>query len=207
MAYFEYEFTDNITVRGEFVSGAVDYNTRLYAPGFNDFYSGAGLVDDRFPIAIGSNPGNPFRAFADGSTITDYIPSLMWDPNDNNTFLPPGTQCLLAGRNRPTCGRRASPPAPTCRASRTATRAAKPAVWGGGSSTWNARPTRQLDFVDVNRNGRYDYLMEPGELLVFGAGHERRRHPRPRLGRRRHCRQQRPAPAGGQGCAHGARRR
>ena len=37
--YFEYEFNDYITVRGEFVSSSVDYNTRLYAPGFNDFDS------------------------------------------------------------------------------------------------------------------------------------------------------------------------
>ena len=37
MGYFEYEFNDYLTVRGEFVAGTVDYNTRLYAPGFNDF--------------------------------------------------------------------------------------------------------------------------------------------------------------------------
>ena len=67
MAYFEYEFNDYITVRGEFVAGSVDYNTRLYAPSFNDFTNASGPVNDRMAIAIGSNPGNPFRAFADGS--------------------------------------------------------------------------------------------------------------------------------------------
>ncbi len=167
MAYFEYEFTDNITVRGEFVSGAVDYNTRLYAPGFNDFYSGnGGRVDDRYPIAIGSNPGNPFRAFADGSTITDYIPSLLWDPNDNNTFLPPGTNVFWPGVTPDVWPAGVAP----CRdlpGFSDCNPGSNPAVWGGGSSTGTARPTRQLDFIDVNRNGRYDYLMEPGELLVF----------------------------------------
>ena len=42
-----------------------------------------------------------------------------------------------------------------------------PDIWPGGSNTWTARPTRQLDFRDLNGNGRYDYLEEPGELLVF----------------------------------------
>ena len=86
-------------------------------------------------IAVGSNPGNPFRAFADGSSW------MGWDPADNNTFLPPGTGIYWPG--------------------------VEPSVWPGGSNTWTARPTRQLDFRDLNGNGRYDYLQEPGELLVF----------------------------------------
>ena len=136
MGYFEYEFNDYITVRGEFVSGSVDYNTRLYAPGFNDFDDADGiLVNDRMPIAIGSNPGNPFRAFADGSSW------LGWDVTDNNSFLPPGTSTYWPG--------------------------VSPDIWPGGSNTWTARPTRQLDFRDLNGNGRYDYLEEPGELLLF----------------------------------------
>ena len=136
MGYFEYEFNDYITVRGEFVSGSVDYNTRLYAPGFNDFDDADGiLVNDRMPIAIGSNPGNPFRAFADGSSW------MGWDVTDNNSFLPPGTGTYWPG--------------------------VSPDIWPGGSNVWNARPTRQLDFRDLNGNGRYDYLEEPGELLLF----------------------------------------
>ena len=136
MGYFEYEFNDYITVRGEFVSGSVDYNTRLYAPGFNDFDDADGiLVNDRMPIAIGSNPGNPFRAFADGSSW------MGWDVTDNNSFLPPGTGTYWPG--------------------------VSPDIWPGGSNTWTARPTRQLDFRDLNGNGRYDYLEEPGELLLF----------------------------------------
>ena len=136
MGYFEYEFNDYVTVRGEFVTGSVDYNTRLYAPGFNDFDDADGiLVNDRTPIAIGSNPGNPFRAFADGSSW------MGWDVEDNNSFLPPGTGTYWPG--------------------------VSPDIWPGGSNTWTARPTRQLDFRDLNGNGRYDYLEEPGELLVF----------------------------------------
>ena len=142
--YFEYEFNDYVTVRGEFVSSSVDYNTRLYAPGFNDFDSSSGgLANDRMGIAVGSNPGNPFRAFADGSTINDYYDGVngVWDPTDNNTFLPPGDDQYWPG--------------------------VSPDIWPGGSNTWTARPTRQLDFRDLNGNGRYDYLEEPGELLVF----------------------------------------
>ena len=142
--YFEYEFNDYITVRGEFVSSSVDYNTRLYAPGFNDFDSSSGgLVNDRMGIAVGSNPGNPFRAFADGSTINDYYDGVngVWDPTDNNIFLPPGDDQYWPGVSRD--------------------------IWPGGSNTGTARPNRQLDFRDLNGNGRYDYLEEPGELLVF----------------------------------------
>ena len=142
--YFEYEFNDYITVRGEFVSSSVDYNTRLYAPGFNDFDTASGvLANDRMGITVGSNPGNPFRAFADGSSINDYWDDVngFWNPNDNNTFLPPGDDQYWPG--------------------------VEPSVWPGGSNTWTARPTRQLDFRDLNGNGRYDYLEEPGELLVF----------------------------------------
>ncbi len=135
MGYFEYEFNDYLTVRGEFVASSVDYNTRLYAPGFNDFFDGGGLANNRMGIAVGSNPGNPFRAFADGSSW------LGWDVNDNNRRLPPGTDLFWPG--------------------------VTPDVWPGGSATGTARPHRQLDFRDVNGNGRYDYLEEPGELLVF----------------------------------------
>jgi outer membrane receptor protein involved in Fe transport len=144
MGYFEYEFNDYVTVRGEFVTSTADYNTRLYAPAFNDFdTSSGGLVNDRMGIAVGSNPGNPFRAFADGSTVNTYFTGTdgTWDPNDNNTFLPPGDDQYWPG--------------------------VEPSVWPGGSNTWSARPTRQLDFRDLNGNGRYDYLEEPGELLVF----------------------------------------
>ncbi len=144
MGYFEYEFNDYVTVRGEFVTSTADYNTRLYAPAFNDFdTSSGGLVNDRMGIAVGSNPGNPFRAFADGSTVNTYFTGTdgTWDPNDNNTFLPPGDDQYWPG--------------------------VEPSVWPGGSNTWTARPTRQLDFRDLNGNGRYDYLEEPGELLVF----------------------------------------
>ena len=141
--YFEYEFNDYITVRGEFVSSSVDYDTRLYAPGFNDFdSSNGGLVNDRMGIVVGSNPGNPFRAFADGSSINDYIDlAQTWDPTNNNVFLPPGDDQYWPGVGRE--------------------------YWDQGNDFGTGRPTRQLDFMDLNGNGRYDYLEEPGELLVF----------------------------------------
>ena len=136
MGYFEYELNDYVTVRAEFVAGSVDYNTRLYAPSFNDFTSAWGPVNDRMGIAVGSNPGNPFRAFADGSTINTYFGADhvggTWDPIDNNTMLPPGDPNVL---------------------------------WPLVND--DTTPDRQLDFRDINGNGVYDYLREPGELLLF----------------------------------------
>ena len=130
MAYFEYDVNDNITLRGELVAGTVDYNTRLYAPAFNDFDLGNGVVNDRMAIAVGSNPGNPFRAFADGSTTDTYVTlGDGWDPTFNNWYEFPGTSQTSEG--------------------------------------WLRTVQRQLDFDDVNNNGRYEYLSEPGELLVF----------------------------------------
>ena len=84
-AYFEYEVNDYVSLRGELVAGSVDYNTRLYAPSFNDFTNDAMTADDRMGIAVGSNPGNPFRAFADGSSM------LGWDATLNNVNEYPGT--------------------------------------------------------------------------------------------------------------------
>ena len=132
MAYFEYDVNDNLTVRGEIVAGHVDYNTRMYAPGFNDFDTANGaFVSDTMAIAVGSNPGNPFRAFADGSDTNDWLPAgtELWDPALNNQYDYPGQRTL--------------------------------------STMWLDSVHRQLDFFDLDGNGRYDYLTEPGERLVF----------------------------------------
>ena len=132
MAYFEYDLNDNLTVRGEIVAGHVDYNTRMYAPGFNDFDTANGaFVSDTMAIAVGSNPGNPFRAFADGSHTNDWLPAgtEAWDPALNNQHDYPGQRTF--------------------------------------STMWLDSVHRQLDFFDLNGNGRYEYLEEPGEALVY----------------------------------------
>lgn len=102
MSYFEYRFNDNIKVRGEVVISNNDYNTRDVTSGLDEVVHGS-LLHPQAPIVIGENPGNPFRAFADGSGMMGFT----------------GTENNL------------------------------------------------LDYDDVNRNGIYDYLQEPGEAYIF----------------------------------------
>ena len=103
MAYFEHEFNDYVKIRGEFVTSRLEYDTRQYAPRVDDFTEDVRTIDDQWGpsvlIAVGSNPGNPFRSFADGSNGFDA--------------------------------------------------------------------DSYLNYEDVNQNGRYDYLEEPGEYLIF----------------------------------------
>ncbi len=104
MAYFEHELNDYVKVRSEVVVSTMDYDTRDI-PGNLDETDQRSRFGRNVPMVIGSNPGNPFRAFADGSG------ALGWNP------------------------------------------------------AWNRR--NELDYYDANGNGRYDYLEEPGEYLVF----------------------------------------
>ena len=124
MAYFEYELSDQLMVRAEIVAGTLDTNTRMVAPDFSGFSNSSGdFVHDQMAIVVGHNAGNPFRAFADGSS------HLGWDASNNNRFLYPGTDEV--------------------------------------HDLVEMLMTSQLDFDDVNGNGRYEYGVEPGELLVF----------------------------------------
>ncbi len=104
MAYFEHELNDYVKFRGEIVVSNMDYDTRDI-PGNLDEWDGRSLYGNNVPIVVGSNPGNPYRAFADGTGV------------------------------------------------------------GGWNAAWNTVNT--LDYFDANGNGRYDYLQEPGEYLVF----------------------------------------
>ena len=101
MAYFEHELNDYVQIHGELVVSNMDYDTRDI-PGNLDEWDGRSIYGNNVPVVVGSNPGNPFRAFADGA----------------------------------------------------------------GLYGWAAR-NGQLDYNDVNGNGRYDYLEEPGEFYVF----------------------------------------
>lgn len=67
MAYFEYEFNDYIKLKGELVMSTNDYNTRDVT-GETDELDFGGFLSENAPYVIGENPGNPFRAYADGSS-------------------------------------------------------------------------------------------------------------------------------------------
>ena len=110
MAYFEHDFNDYVSVRGEFVASRLDYFTRDVTGGLDELFEEGG-VHPLLPYVVGSNPGNPYRAYADGS----------WVVNGQLVDRPSSVPNVLA----------------------------------------------YLDYMDVNGNGRYDYLDEPGEAFVF----------------------------------------
>ena len=64
MTYFEHELNDYVKFRGEIVVSNMDYDTRDL-PGNLDEWDGRNLYGNNVPIVVGSNPGNPYRAFAD----------------------------------------------------------------------------------------------------------------------------------------------
>lgn len=82
MAYFEYEFNDYVKMRGEIVVSMNTYNTRDVTGGLDEVDTTT-LLGAFHPIVIGDNPGNPYRAFADGlgiggfTGVADGI--LNWD--------------------------------------------------------------------------------------------------------------------------------
>ena len=129
MAYFEHEFNDYVTIHGEMVVSRLDYDTRQYAPRFDDWpFTGAHPYSDVQPIAVGSNPGNPYRAFADGTNSFELLyPDHEW--GGSNMF---------------------------CRE-----------VRDGDGNVTSCLGDSYLNYHDANNNGRYDYLEEPGELLVY----------------------------------------
>ena len=140
MAYFEHEFNDYVTVRGEAVFSRLDYSTRTFAPSIDEWPNSVRRYDHTQPIAIGSLPGNPFRAYADDSNVcdveqvaasisacADYVPGHIRDQRDTEAAEEWGY--VLTG----------------------------PVLVSHGT----------LDWMDVDGDGRYDYLQEPGEWLIF----------------------------------------
>ena len=75
-AFFEHEFNDYVSIHGEIGLTVLDYYTRDVTGGLDETPSGV-WYGNRVPIAIGSNPGNPFRAVAHGT---------WYDPATGATF-------------------------------------------------------------------------------------------------------------------------
>ena len=94
MGYFEHEFNDYFTVRGELVASSMEYDTRDRAFQIDEWNQGNTFFGPDVAVAIGSNPGNPFRAFADGSNACDYMPSLA----GCDEFSPLGLRLDLANQ-------------------------------------------------------------------------------------------------------------
>lgn len=103
MAYFEYEFNDYLKFRGEIVVSLNDYNTRDVTSGLDEM--DANQLAAGSPFVIGENPGNPFRAFADGSSLLGYSGGntygrLDWtDTNGNGLYdygVEPGEAYIFA---------------------------------------------------------------------------------------------------------------
>ena len=141
MAYFEHEFNDYVSVRGEAVFSRLDYSTRTFAPSIDEWPTGVRRYDHTQPIAIGSLPGNPYRAYADDSNVCD-VPQVAADIAACDDYLPAHMRDQ---------------------------RDAQAALdWGysfSGSRVLVSHGT--LDWEDVDGDGRYDYLQEPGEWLLF----------------------------------------
>ena len=99
MAYFEYEFNDYVTLRGELVFSVNDYNTRDVTGAFDEVDTTT-FLGDFSPIVIGENPGNPYRAFADGRSDWDpanpYTASadgfLNWDDANGDRIYQYGVE-------------------------------------------------------------------------------------------------------------------
>ena len=129
MAYFEHAFNDYVKIHGEIVVSRLDYDTRQYAPRFDDYpTSGVSPYSDAVPIVVGSNPGNPYRAFADGTNSWSLL-----RPDDPN-----GAANMFCREVRDEDG-----------------------------NVTDCMGDAHLNYLDANANGRYDYLEEPGEFLVF----------------------------------------
>jgi len=108
-SYFEFELNDYVEVRGELLISENDYNTRNFGGQFDEI-STSDLFGPRSPQVIGDNPGNPFRAFADGSvgfggfigTDNDVID---WQDDNGNglyEYLTEPGEWLLYAQESPT---------------------------------------------------------------------------------------------------------
>ena len=140
MAYFEHEFNDYVKLRGEMVVSRLDYNTRQYSVRLDDWDASASN-GPAAAMVVGSNPGNPYRAYADGSSACDHL-DLDGCAEWNDRWAQ-REQWIL-----------------TSFASDGGTAAQDFVDRGVHADSY-------LNYIDRNGNGRYDYLQEPGELLLF----------------------------------------
>ena len=138
MAYFEHAFNDYVKIRGELVVSRLDYNTRRHSVRLDDWDNQASNGPNS-AMVVGSNPGNPYRAYADGSSSCDYLD--LDGCSEWNERWERRTRWILA-------------------------------ELGDGGQIMVDRGVHAdsyLNYMDRNGNGRYDYLEEPGEMLLFAA--------------------------------------
>ena len=86
MGYFDHEFNPHVTVRGEVVASRLEFSNRNRAYQIDEWNEGSTFLGPQVAVAIGSNPGNPFRAFADGSNACDFNPGLTGCDEFNDLF-------------------------------------------------------------------------------------------------------------------------
>ena len=142
MAYFEHEFNDYVKLRGEMVVSRLDYNTRQYSVRLDDWDARASNSPNT-AIVVGSNPGNPYRAYADGSSSCAFLDidgCDEWDARWKQR-----EEWILSSF------------------AADAGSAAQDFVDRG------VHADSYLNYDDRNGNGRYDYLEEPGEMLLYAA--------------------------------------
>ena len=144
LGYFNHQFNDYVSMRGEVVASTQEYDTRARAYGIDEWNEGNTFYGPDVAVAIGSNPGNPYRAFADGSNSCDYMPTL------------PG--CDEFG---------ATDTVPTVTGSRAMIWRADLATAREESSAPRFQGDTYMSWIDANGDGLYNYLEEAGELLLY----------------------------------------
>ena len=141
MAYFEHEFNDNVSVRGEAVFSRLDYSTRQFAP-----------FDRRVapPACAHTTIRSPSPSAATPATPTAPSRTIQRMRRACHSGEDLGLRHLCAGHVRD---------------QRDAEAALAFGYVFSGSRVLVSHGT--LDFEDVDGDGRYDYLQEPGEWLIY----------------------------------------
>ena len=142
--YFNHQFNDYVSVHGEVVASTQEYSTHERAYRIDEWNEGTTRYGPDVAIAIGSNPGNPYRAFADGSNTCDYVPNLPGCDEFGATDAVPtvtGSRALIW---RADLEHAATNP--------------EPGVFQGDTF---------MSWIDANGDGIYNYMQEAGELLLY----------------------------------------
>ena len=144
MSFFEHRFNDYVSLHGEIVINRLDTEPRQ-----NDWFgidewgtaAGEDPLSPNVAMVLGHNPGNPFRAFADGSNSCTILPNLPGCDEFTNQRLHTYIDDNNTTENTDDDVER----------------------------TIDIHDETELSYIDANGNGVYDYLEEAGEWLVYAA--------------------------------------